>query len=66
MNFFLSFVLQFAASMLEFKVQLAPPTKNVTMDVLTPKEFFGRGDMPPDFEKSEKHLKRRNDVIPSP
>ena len=27
---------------------------------------FGRGDMPEDFKKSEKSLKRRNDVITSP
>ena len=27
---------------------------------------FGRGDMPRDFEKSEKHQKRRNDVFPTP
>ena len=36
-NFFVSFVLQFAAPMLDSKVQLAPPTKNVIMAVLTPK-----------------------------
>ena len=27
---------------------------------------FGTGDMPRDFKKSDKHLKRRNNVIPSP
>ena len=32
-NFFKTFVRQFAASMLESKVQLAPPTKNVIMTV---------------------------------
>ena len=39
-NFFVSFVLQFAASMLESKVQLAPPTKNVIMAVLTPESVI--------------------------
>ena len=39
-NFFVSFVLQFAASMLESKVQLAPPTKNVLMAVLTSKSVI--------------------------
>ena len=36
-NFFVIFVLQIVVSMLEFKVQLAPPTKNAIMVVLTPK-----------------------------
>ena len=39
-NFFKSFVRQFAASMLESKVQLAPPTKNIIMAVLTPKSVI--------------------------
>ena len=39
-NVFASFVLQFAASMLEPKIQLAPPTKNVIMAVLTPKSII--------------------------
>ena len=36
-NFFVSFVLQFAVSMLKSKVQIAPPTENVIIAVLTPK-----------------------------
>ena len=39
-NFFVNFVLQFAASMLESKVRLAPPRKNVIMAVLTPKSVI--------------------------
>ena len=39
-NFFVSFVLQFAASMQESNIQLARPTKNVIMAVLTPKSVI--------------------------
>ena len=39
-NLFLSSVLQLATSMLESKVQFAPPKKNVIMTVLTPKSVI--------------------------